>query len=395
MKICITTGTRAEYGLLKPLIEKIKEDAYFTLQILVTGAHLSPEFGLTYKKIESDGYIIDAKVEMLLSSDTPEGISKSIGLGVIGFSDALKRLQPDLLVILGDRYEMLAMAATAMIYKIPIAHIHGGEITEGAYDDCIRHAITKMSALHFTSTEAYRQRVIQLGEQPDRVFNVGAIGLDNFNSLTLLTKDELEKELNIRLKKYNYLVGFHPETLSEQSAEEQLTQLLKAINEQNDSFFLFTKANADSDGRIINKMMERFVRENSDRSALFASLGTLKYLSMMKLATAVVGNSSSGILEAPSAFTATINIGNRQKGRIQANSIVNCPADTKEICKAFKQIKDPEFREKVNQVVNPYGNGTASKRIVQILKKISPSELKVKSFYDFSHETLRQISTQQ
>ena len=382
MKICVTTGTRAEYGLLKPLMDKIKGDADFTLQLLVTGAHLSPEFGLTYKQIEADGYPIDAKVEMLLSSDTPEGITKSMGLGMVGYADALKQLQPDLLIILGDRYEMLAVALTALIFRIPIAHIHGGEITEGAYDDAIRHSITKMSVLHFTSTEVYRKRVIQLGEQPERVFNVGAIGLDNFKSLTLLTKDQLEKELNIRFKKYNYLVGFHPETLFKQSVKEQFEELLKAINKQNDSFFIFTKANADTDGRIVNQMMERYVQENPDRAVLFTSLGSLRYLSIMRQATAVVGNSSSGILEAPFAKKATINIGDRQKGRIMPESIINCSVDQEEIEKAFDIVKSTEFRDIVNAVVNPYGNGNASGQIVDVLKKTDFSLLRTKSFYD-------------
>lgn len=384
MKICIATGTRAEYGLLKPLIEKISADPLFTLQLLVTGAHLSPEFGLTYKQMETDGLTIDEKVEMLLSSDTPEGITKSMGLGMIGYADALKHLQPDLLVILGDRYEMLALASTALIFRIPIAHIHGGEVTEGAYDDAIRHSITKMSALHFTSTETYRQRVIQLGEQPDRVFNVGAIGLDNFKLLKLLSKKEIEKELNIQLQKFNYLVTFHPETLSSQSAEEQFNELLEAIDKQKDSFFIFTKANADTDGRIINRMMDKYVSLNSNKSAVFTSLGTLRYLSVMRIIVAVVGNSSSGIGEAPFAKIATINIGNRQKGRIQANSIINCRADQKEITNAFNIIKSDEFRKKVKVTINPYGKGNTSKQIISVLKKIELDSLRTKSFYDIN-----------
>ena len=264
-------------------------------------------------QIEADGFKIDAKVEMLLSSDTAEGITKSMGLGMIGYADAFKQLSPDLLVILGDRYEMLAVASTALIFRIPIAHIHGGELTEGAYDDSIRHAITKMSALHFTSTEAYRQRVIQLGEQPDNVFNVGAIGLDNYRSLKLLSKREIEEDLNITFNQFNYLVGFHPETLSNYSVEAQFDALLQAIDKERDSFFIFTKANADTNGRIINQMIEDYVNKYPEKSALFASLGTLRYLSVMKQVTAVVGNSSSGIVEAPFVPTATINIGDRQK----------------------------------------------------------------------------------
>lgn len=383
-KICIATGTRAEYGLLKPLIEKISAESEFRLQLLVTGAHLSSEFGLTYKQIEADGYNIDAKVEMLLSSDTATGITKSMGLGMIGFADAFKKLSPDLLVILGDRYEMLAMASVALIYKIPIVHIHGGEITEGAYDDAIRHSITKMSALHFTSTEAYRLRVIQLGEHPERVFNVGAIGLDNFKSIKLLSKEEIEQQLNISFNKYNYLVGFHPETLSNQSVEVQFNKLLKAIDSQKDSFFVFTKANADTNGRIINKMMEEYVVNNAEKSALFASLGTLRYLSVMKIVDALVGNSSSGILEAPFAKTATINIGDRQKGRILTDSIINCPVDEKEIEKAFETIKRPEFKSIVNKTINPYGNGNASEQIMDVLKRTDFSTLQTKSFYNIN-----------
>lgn len=386
MKICIATGTRAEYGLLKPLIEKISSDSGFILQLLVTGAHLSPEFGLTYRQIESDGYKIDAKVEMLLSSDTPEGITKSMGLGIIGYADAFKQLNPDLLIILGDRYEMLSVASTALIYRIPIAHLYGGELTEGAYDDAIRHAITKMSALHFTSTEAYRKRVIQLGEQPGRVFNVGAIGLDNFRSLKLLSKEDLEKDLSVTFKEYNYLIGFHPETLSDSSVEEQFEELLQAIDSQQNSLFIFTKANADTDGRIINQMIESYVNKNSDKAVLFDSLGTLRYLSVMKQVTAIVGNSSSGILEAPSAPTATINIGGRQKGRIQTESIINCNTKKDEIIIAFNKVKSIDFRRIVEGVVNPYGKGTASEQIFEVLKNTSLDGIKLKKFYDIKYD---------
>lgn len=386
MKICVVTGTRAEYGLLKPLISKIKEDPAFTLQLLVTGAHLSPEFGLTYRQIESDGFHIDKKVEMLLSADTSSAIVKSMGIGLIGYADAFQELQPDLLIILGDRYEMLAVASSALIFRIPIAHIHGGEITEGAYDDAIRHSITKMSALHFTSTEKYRQRVIQLGEHPDRVFNVGAIGLDNFRSLTLLSKDEIEKELSIHFNKFNYLVGFHPETLSNISAETQFKELLSAIDIQKDSFFIFTKANADTDGRVINQMMEKYVASNPQKAVLFSSLGSLRYLSIMKHVTAIVGNSSSGIVEAPSAHTATINIGNRQKGRIQAESIINSLIKRESILNAFETVKGEQFQNKIMRTVNPYGSGVASIQIVQVLKHIDLHNLQTKSFNDVADE---------
>jgi GDP/UDP-N,N'-diacetylbacillosamine 2-epimerase (hydrolysing) len=384
MRICVATGTRAEYGLLHPLIGKIKSDPTFKLQLLVTGAHLSPEFGLTYKQIEADGFSIDSKVEMLMSSDTSKGITKSMGVGMIGYAEALTQLQPDLLIILGDRYEMLALASTALIFRVPIAHIHGGEVTEGAYDDAIRHSITKMSILHFASTEIYRRRIIQLGEQPDRVFNVGAIGLDNFRALTLLSKEELEKELDIRFKKYTFLVGFHPETLSDYPMENQFNKLLKVIDAQEDSFFIFTKVNADTHGRIINRMMEEYVNVHPHKAALFTSLGTLRYLSAMKYVTAVVGNSSSGIIEAPSVPTATINIGDRQKGRIQAYSVINSTINEKDIQKAFEIVSSEHFQRKIKKTVNPYGDGTASDKIIQILKTVSLKKMSVKSFYDIS-----------
>jgi GDP/UDP-N,N'-diacetylbacillosamine 2-epimerase (hydrolysing) len=381
MKVCVATGTRAEYGLLKPLISRILAESHFTLQLLVTGAHLSPEFGLTYKQIEEDGLKIDEKVEMLLSSDTSEGITKSMGIGMIGFADALKRLLPDLLIILGDRYEMLALASAAMIFKIPIAHLHGGEITEGAYDDCIRHAITKMSHLHFTSTEQYRQRVIQLGEDPDRVFNVGAIGLDNVKSLALLSKEQLENELNITFQKHNYIVAFHPETLSDITVEEQFNNLLDVIKDQKDSFFIFTKANADTDGRVINALMSSFAAANPEKAVLFSSLGSLKFLSVLKVVDAIVGNSSSGIIEAPSLKTSTINIGDRQKGRIQANSIINCNSDSISIANAFNQVKS-ELKEQNLNIENPYDKDNTSGQILELIKGINTSLLKVKSFYN-------------
>lgn len=386
MKICIATGTRAEYGLLKPLIDQITLTAGYELQLLVTGAHLSPEFGLTYKLIEEDGLKINAKVEMLLSSDTPEGIVKSMGLGLIGFTDALKRLNPDLIVILGDRYEMLALASAALIFKIPIAHIHGGEITEGAYDDAIRHSISKMSHLHFTSTEEYRNRVIQLGEQPDRVFNVGAIGLDNIRSLNLLSLEELSSNLGVEFKKYNYLVTFHPETLADHSVEEQFQILLDVIDSQKESFFIFTKANADTDGRVINDLIDRYVSKNRSKSIAYTSMGQLRYLSAMKYVTAVVGNSSSGIIEAASFRVSTINIGNRQKGRIQGENVINVSANKLEIEHAFVLVKDEEHIARLNQVVNPYGSGESAVKIINILQTMEFKTLLTKSFYTIKNE---------
>ncbi|MDQ0969202.1 GDP/UDP-N,N'-diacetylbacillosamine 2-epimerase (hydrolyzing) [Flavobacterium sp. W4I14] len=384
MEICIATGTRAEYGLLKPLIEAIKNEPTWSLKLLVTGAHLSPEFGLTYKEIEQDGLHIDAKVEMLLSSDTAGGIVKSMGIGMIGYADALKNLAPTLLVILGDRYEMLALASAALIFKIPIIHIHGGEITEGAYDDAIRHAITKMSHLHFTSTEAYRQRVIQLGEQPKYVFNVGAIGLDNIRKIKFLNRLELEEILNIKFLKYNYQVTFHPATLSNVSVAEQFEELLQAIKNQEDSFFVFTKANADTDGRVINQMIDQYVSLNPNTSVAFSSLGTLKFLSLVKECDAIIGNSSSGIIEAPSLKTVTINIGDRQKGRIQADSVINCDPNAEDITKAIRLSKAKNESTLMDELKNPYGIGQTASQIVNAIKSVDWNSYILKSFYNLN-----------
>ncbi|QKJ29397.1 UDP-N-acetylglucosamine 2-epimerase (hydrolyzing) [Mucilaginibacter mali] len=380
MKVCIATATRAEYGLLKPLIDKILIEPGWTLQTLVTGAHLSPEFGLTYQQIERDGLKIDAKVEMLLSSDTAGGIVKSMGLGMIGYADAFKNLATDLLIILGDRYEMLAIASAALIYKIPIAHINGGEVTEGAYDDAIRHAITKMSHYHFTSTDEYRKRVIQLGEHAEHVFNVGALSIDNIKNIIPLSREQLERDLGIKFLKYNYQVTFHPTTLGDISSEKQFKELLSAINTQDESFFIFTKANADTDGRIINQMIDEYISMNPDKAASFTSLGTIRFLSVLKVCDAIVGNSSSGIVEAPSLGIATINIGSRQHGRIQAQSIINCSVNTTEIVNAFEQIKDSEFKLKTNLVISPYGNGNAAQEIVNAIRSIHVKKYSPKVF---------------
>ena len=380
MKICVATGTRAEYGLLKPLIDQINIEPDWQLQLLVTGAHLSPEFGLTYQQIEADGLRIDSKVEMLLSSDTAQGIVKSMGLGMIGYADAFKNLQPDLLIIIGDRYEMLSVVSAALIFKIPIAHLHGGEITEGAYDDAIRHAITKMSHLHFTSTASYRNRVIQMGERAEHVFNVGAIGLDNIANFKLLTKRELEKELGITFSKYNYKVTFHPATFEHASSAQQFQELLNAIDMQQESFFIFTKANADTDGRLINQMIDQYVVKHPNKAVAFTSLGTLKFLSVLKVCNAIVGNSSSGIIEAPSLGIATINIGERQKGRIQAESVINCEGSANQINQAFERSKNEDFKRTVNLVVNPYGNGFVSPQIVKAIKKVNLNDLVIKTF---------------
>lgn len=387
-KICIVTATRAEYGLLRPLMVEIQDHQDFELQILATGAHLSPEFGNTYTQIEQDGFIIAEKVEMLLSADSSTAIVKTMGLALIGLADAFARLRPDAIAILGDRYEMLAVASAAAVMKIPIIHLHGGEITEGAYDDAFRHAITKLSHLHFTSTEDYKNRVIQLGEQPHNVFNVGAIGIDNVKNLKLLSKNELEYELGLHFKKYNYQVTFHPETLGAISAEEQFQILLDVIKDQTDSLFVFTKSNADTNGRIINTMIDEFVGKYPDLAKVYTSLGSLRFLSILYQCDAIIGNSSSGIIEAPSLEIATINIGDRQKGRTQAPSVINISTNADEIRKAIMKTQDIKFKNTLKTIQNPYGNGQTTQKIMDILIKTDFKSLLIKKFYDVKSTNL-------
>ena len=380
-KICVVTGTRAEYGLLYWLMKEIEADKDLELQLIVTGMHLSPEFGFTYKEIEKE-FRIDKKIEMLLSSDTAMGISKSMGLAQISFAEAYEELKPDILVVLGDRYEIFCAVSVAMICNIPIAHLHGGEITQGAFDESIRHSITKMSHLHFTATDEYKNRVIQLGEEPNRVFNVGGMGIENIKRLKLLNKDEFEKSIDFKLNKKNILVTFHPVTLENSTAKEQFQELLDAIDELENTNIIFTKANSDTDGRIINQMIDEYVTKNSHKSVGFASLGQLRYLSALQYIDAVVGNSSSGLLEAPSFKIATINIGDRQKGRIKALSVIACEPKKEEILKAFKEIYSKEFQEKLKNVENPYGESCPSKQIIEVLKNVNLANILKKSFYD-------------
>jgi GDP/UDP-N,N'-diacetylbacillosamine 2-epimerase (hydrolysing) len=381
-KICVFTGTRAEYGLLKPLLREIKKDEAFTLLLMVSGMHLSPEFGLTYREIESDGFKIDEKVEILLSADTPVSISKSAGLGLIGYGEALRRLAPESLIILGDRFEAMACAMAATITRIPIVHIHGGEVTQGAIDEAFRHSITKMSTLHFTSTEEYRKRVIQLGENPDRVFNVGALGIDSIKNLKLLSKEEVESQLGFRFKKRNLLVTLHPVTVQEGSSKPMARNLFKVLEEMDDTGFIFTKANADAEGRFINRMIDNWVDEYDACSIAFASMGQLYYLSTMQFVDAVVGNSSSGIIEAPSFKIGTINIGDRQKGRIRAKSIIDCIPQKDDIRRAFRTLYSDSFKESLKRIENPYGDGNAAKRIIEVLRSVDMRDILKKDFYD-------------
>lgn len=388
-KICIVTGTRAEYGLLMPLLKKIEQSKDFMLQLVVTGMHLSPEFGSTYQLIEDDGFHIDEKVEILMSSDTPVGISKSMGLGMISFSESYERLKPDMIVLLGDRYETFVAAAAASIARIPIAHLHGGETTEGAFDEAFRHAITKMSWLHFTSTEEYRQRVIQLGEQPERVFNVGAIGIENIINLPLMSQEELEDNLGIVFKSNLLLVTFHPVTLENETSQTQFQYLLEALERIEDTTIIFTKANADTDGRIINKMIDQFTSNNSENTLAFVSMGQIRYLSAMKYASVVIGNSSSGIIEAPSFKVPTVNIGDRQKGRIQANSTINCEPTVESIESAIQKALSEEFQLDIKALINPYGDGQVSGKILQQMTKAFEQKISLKkTFYDLRDDNV-------
>lgn len=380
-KVCVVTGTRAEYGLLRWVIQLLKDSPSLELQLIATGMHLSPEFGLTVKEIESDGFRIDRKVEMLLSSDSPIGITKSIGVGLIGFADALHELRPDLLLVLGDRFEIFAAATSAMIARIPIAHLHGGELTEGLIDESIRHSITKMSQLHFVANEIYRKRVIQLGEHPENVFTVGGLGIDNILRLNLLSRSELEKELNFKLAKRNLLITFHPVTLDQSSCTYQMKELLLALDEFDDIGLIFTMPNADTDGRSLFQLINDFC-ESHPMACAFTSLGHLRYLSCIKHVDGVVGNSSSGLLEVPSFRKGTVNIGDRQRGRICAASIINCCADRGSIVKAICQLFSPSFSEILGNVKNPYGVGGASTAIVNILERKSFNGLLKKSFHD-------------
>lgn len=380
-KICVVTGTRAEYGLLYWLMQAIEQDAELQLQVIVTGMHLSPEFGLTFKEVEKE-FKINKKIEMLLSSDTVVGISKSMGLAQISFAEAYAELNPDRIVLLGDRYEMFSAASAAMIAMIPIAHLHGGETTQGAFDEAIRHSITKMAYWHFTAAEPYRQRVIQLGESPDRVFNVGGLGIENIKRLKLLSKTAFEEVIDFNLAPKNLLVTYHPETLENASVRTQFQALLNAIDALANTNIIFTKANSDTDGRVINAMIDHYVAQNTHKSVAFSSLGQLRYLSALQYIDAVVGNSSSGLLEVPSFKKATINIGDRQTGRLKAQSIIDCAATQQDIKKALEKAFSDEFQTTLDETVNPYGEGQASTKILPIIKRdINHQDLK-KSFYD-------------
>lgn len=380
-KVCIITATRAEYGSLYWVMKEIIKFDSLQLQLIVTGTHLSSEFGLTYKEIKKD-FHIDKKIEIILSSDTAIGISKSMGLAQISFSEAFDDLNSDVVVILGDRFEMLSVANTAMIMGLPIIHLCGGEKSEGAFDESIRHAITKLSHIHCVTTDEYKNRVIQLGENPSRVFNVGGLGIDNIKRLKLLNKEEFEKSINFKLNKKNLLVTLHPVTLLKANAEMQCQELLEALDSLEDTNIIFTKANADMEGRKINKLIEEYVNNKKSNCILFDSLGQVRYLSALQYVDAVVGNSSSGFAEVPSFKIGTINIGNRQKGRIQAQSVINCSEDKTSIKKALKTLYSDVFQEVLKTTVNPYGEGGASQKIATIINNLDLNNLTIKEFFD-------------
>ena len=389
-KIAVVTGTRAEYGLLYWIIKEIHEAPELELQLIVTGMHLSPEFGLTVQEIEKDGVPIAERVEMLLSSDTDTAITTSMGLGIIGFAKAYEKLRPDILLVLGDRFEILSAVVAAVPFRIPVAHIHGGESTEGAIDELFRHAITKMSHIHFPATQVYANRIRQMGESPGNVFCFGAPGIDNIYKLDLISKKELLNILEIPQDKKIGLVTYHPVTLEKNSAESQISELLEAMDSIDEFFWVITMPNADADSRVIIKSLDNYVQDNPGKAKLFSSLGKLRYLSLLKHAALMVGNSSSGIIEAPSFELPVVNIGCRQQGRIRAENVIDVLVGKKSnIVNAINKAISYEFKESLAKLINPYGEGDASCKIVEILKTVKVAGMIKKQFCDLPGEKAR------
>ena len=384
-KLCIITGTRAEYGLLKHLMREIADSDYFELILLVTGSHLSEKFGFTYKEIEGDNFFISRKIDINVHDDSPEGIAESTALSVKGFTKAYLDFQPDLIILLGDRYELLGAAVSAMYQQIPIAHIHGGEVTMGAMDESIRHALTKFSHIHFVANEVYKQRVIQLGEDPNHVFNVGGLGVDAIKRIKLLTKDEIERDLGYKFKDKNLLVTFHPVTLEKSTSFYQMQSLLKAISLRKDTGVIFTMPNADPDNSVITGLIEEFVASH-EHTRLYKSLGQTRYFSCVANVDAVIGNSSSGLTEVPSFKTPTINIGDRQMGRLKAASVIDCEPNFNSIRESINKAYSEPFQKVVIEATNPYGEGGSVHSIMSILTNLRFDNLVKKFFYDLPNQ---------
>lgn len=385
-RVCVVTGSRADYGLLRWVMEGIQASNELELQLVVTGMHLASEFGNTWHEIEADGFSIDRKIDTLLSSDSPAGVTKSMGLGLISFADAFAELSPDMVLLLGDRSEIFVAAAAATVACIPIAHLHGGERTEGATDESFRHSITKMSHLHFVAAEEYRRRVIQLGEDPDRVILVGGLGIDSIVRLPLLSRGEVEESLGLTFAERNLLITFHPVTLEPEAAEGQMLELLSALESVAETNLIFTMPNADTGGRQLIRMVEEFVGQHSNAFA-FTSLGQLRYLSTIRNVDAVVGNSSSGLTEVPSFKKGTINIGTRQQGRLRASSVIDCDPDRRDIGAAIRRLYSSDFQAALLKTQNPYGNGGASDAIVKRIESVGIESLLRKSFVDLEAQS--------
>lgn len=381
--VAIVTGGRPDYGLFLPLLRALSDDSDFKLSVVATGMHLMPEQGETWRDIERDGFTIAEKVDLDLASDSPVAIAQSVGIGVAKMAGMLSRVRPDILVLLGDRFESLAAAVAAMIARIPIAHIHGGESTEGLIDEAIRHSISKMSQLHFTATEEYRRRVIQLGEQPSRVFCVGAIGLDNVRRNELLSRSELEAALGVRLGTPTFLVTLHPVTLEHGTSSEHAEALIAALDTFPDAKVVMTLPNADTDSGALRDRLETYVSEHRDRATALAALGTRRYLSLLAQCDVVIGNSSSGLIEAPSFHVPTVNIGDRQRGRIAPRSVIHCASTTEDIRNAIVKALASQFRAGLAGMENPYGDGRATPQIVEVLRRVKlDGDLIKKRFYD-------------
>jgi GDP/UDP-N,N'-diacetylbacillosamine 2-epimerase (hydrolysing) len=380
-KICVITGSRSEYGLLRSVMQEIKDSSDLTLQVIATGMHLSPDFGLTFQEIEADGFQINHKVETLIGDDSPLGIAESMSKGLIGCAKAFHELKPNLIVVLGDRYEIVVAVLAALVAKIPVAHIHGGELTVGAFDDALRHSITKMSHLHFVAAEEYKERVIQLGEDPEKVFLVGGLGVDNINKLELLSKSELENSLNLTFQEKSLLITFHPVTLEDANSASQMKELLNVLSNLENTTLVFTLPNADTGSQELIQTIQDFVTKNLNAYA-FSSLGQVKYFSCIAQVDGVIGNSSSGLTEVPSFKKGTINIGDRQKGRLQAKSVINCEANESSIAAALKILYSEKFVRLLPSVVNPYGVGGANSKIVKRLRETSLENIVMKTFHD-------------